>query len=346
MKILYGVQATGNGHISRSREIIRELKREGHEIIVLFSGRDEKLLWAVEDFQPYIVRRGLTFVTENGRIKVLKTIFQVKIVRLLQDIFSLDISGFDLIITDFEPVTAYAAKLRKKLSLGIGHQYAFRYKIPFPRFEWLSALILRWFGPADVPLGLHWHHYHAPILPPVIPSHFLNIQTVFTPHKIVVYLPFEIEEKVMKILNSIEGYEFYFYCSATKANDAGFMHQRPFSREGFLKDLLSCEGVITNGGFELPSEALHLGKKLLVCPVQGQSEQIANGLALDQLKLGSVMKKLNRPAIINWLDQPLSEAKNYPNVAGAIARWISIGDYSAPEILSQTLWTQHGSVKY
>jgi len=40
MKILYGIQATGNGHICRSREIISRLKKAGHEIFVIFSGRD------------------------------------------------------------------------------------------------------------------------------------------------------------------------------------------------------------------------------------------------------------------------------------------------------------------
>ena len=34
MKILYGVQATGNGHISRSREVIRNLKNMGQDVQV------------------------------------------------------------------------------------------------------------------------------------------------------------------------------------------------------------------------------------------------------------------------------------------------------------------------
>ena len=35
LRILYGVQGTGNGHISRSREIIRHLKAEGHDVEVI-----------------------------------------------------------------------------------------------------------------------------------------------------------------------------------------------------------------------------------------------------------------------------------------------------------------------
>ena len=40
MKILFGVQTTGNGHISRSRELIRELKEIGHDVWVILSCRD------------------------------------------------------------------------------------------------------------------------------------------------------------------------------------------------------------------------------------------------------------------------------------------------------------------
>ena len=50
MKILYGVQATGNGHISRSREVIRQLKDMGHDVQVILSGRDPSLLWEMETF--------------------------------------------------------------------------------------------------------------------------------------------------------------------------------------------------------------------------------------------------------------------------------------------------------
>lgn len=33
MKILYGINATGNGHISRARIIIAELKKEGMTLV-------------------------------------------------------------------------------------------------------------------------------------------------------------------------------------------------------------------------------------------------------------------------------------------------------------------------
>ena len=50
MNILYGVQGTGNGHISRSREIIRHLKDRGHHVEVILSGRAPDAFWDMDDF--------------------------------------------------------------------------------------------------------------------------------------------------------------------------------------------------------------------------------------------------------------------------------------------------------
>ena len=52
MNILYGVNATGNGHLSRSRITISELKKRGHKVTVLFSGRDINDFFDLEEFKP------------------------------------------------------------------------------------------------------------------------------------------------------------------------------------------------------------------------------------------------------------------------------------------------------
>ena len=47
MKILYGINATGNGHISRARIIIAELKKRGHDISCIISGRNDDSLYDI-----------------------------------------------------------------------------------------------------------------------------------------------------------------------------------------------------------------------------------------------------------------------------------------------------------
>lgn len=43
MKILYGIQLTGNGHITRSIEIIRALKENGFYVDIITSGNNSQI---------------------------------------------------------------------------------------------------------------------------------------------------------------------------------------------------------------------------------------------------------------------------------------------------------------
>ena len=45
MRILYGVQATGNGHITRARVLLPALQAAGVEVDVLLSGRAPERLF-------------------------------------------------------------------------------------------------------------------------------------------------------------------------------------------------------------------------------------------------------------------------------------------------------------
>ena len=86
MKILFGVQGTGNGHISRSRELVRKLKEEGHQVDVIISGRKEEDLKEIEIFEPYRVMKGMTLVTYKGKLNYIDTMFQLDLVRLMSDL--------------------------------------------------------------------------------------------------------------------------------------------------------------------------------------------------------------------------------------------------------------------
>ena len=343
MKILYGIQATGNGHICRSREVIGNLKRLGHDVRVLFSGKVPGLNHEMEVFEPYAVRRGLTFVTRKGRLKYLKTAAQLRLTQFLQDIRSYDASGLDLVITDFEPISARIAKRNGIPSIGIGHQYAFMYDIPLTAGNPLGLFILRNFAPADYMVGLHWHHFNQPILPPIVPDNFTKNRNIVKKH-ILVYLPVEELDEVGDTLRVIGSHNFKIYHgSCNKAEDKGNLHYRPYSRDGFLGDLCECGGVICNAGFELPSEALYLGKRILVKPLGGQVEQESNALALAQLGLATVLAKLNESQVREWLKpsgDSAAKRMNYPNVAEHIAAWVDSRRWDDVSGLARSVWSK------
>lgn len=339
MKILYGVQGTGNGHITRARAMAAELRNLPVAVDFLFSGRDPGKFFDMEPFGTYRVCDGLTFVTREGRILPLRTALHNRPLRFLNDLRTLELNDYDLILTDFEPVTAWAGRLRGKKVVGIGHQYAFHRPIPQHHGGPAQRLIIRHFAPARVSLGLHWHHFEQPILPPIAPVETGSDRP--ERGRYLVYLPFESPAEIRRLLLPFRDFRFQIYHpEATPAGEGHLNWHRP-GRRTFQDDLHRSEGVLCNAGFELASEVLQLGRKLLVKPVAGQSEQASNALALKLLGYGHVMDGLDEEKVGTWLESACATRIQYPNVAAAICRWILDGaDGGQIPELASSLWRQ------
>ena len=338
MRIFYGVQGTGNGHITRARAIAPKLRAAGAEVTWLFTGRPRDAFFEMEVFGAFEWRAGLTFQTRQGQVHYLRTALGNDLVRFVQDIRSLDLGGYDRVITDFEPVTAWAARRQGIPTVGIGHQYAFALDIPKAGVDWLGAQVLQWFAPASVGLGVHWHHFNAAILPPIIETRLPDLPV--QADKILVYLPFEAIADIVRLLQPFTAYRFHVYHPGGPVPVSGKRHiaiKGP-SRQGFQADLADCSGVICNAGFELPSEALHHGKKLLVKPLHRQMEQLSNALGLKTLQLGAVMQELEPLTVATWLAQEPVTPMGFPDVEGAVADWLLRGDLTVDPAWIASLW--------
>ncbi|GAA5647965.1 MJ1255/VC2487 family glycosyltransferase [Vibrio proteolyticus] len=336
MKILYGVQGTGNGHIARARAMSKALKQRDLEVDFLFSGRASDKYFSMDDFGDYQTRRGMTFVTEKGRVNYWKTGLNNSLIQLNKEIAALDLSRYDLVLNDFEPISAWAAKKQKVTCIGISHQNAFRYPVPLKGASWLDKRVIEHFAPCDQHIGLHWYHFDQPLLPPIV--HTLGEKARLEQY-VLVYLPFESVDDICELLFRFGNQRFVcFHPAVTGLQELENVTLRPLCHQGFQHHLQRCSGVIANGGFELPSEALTLGKKLLLKPLAGQFEQQSNVATLENLGLASSMDFLDASAVRSWLDEKEAESVSYPDVAGAIADWLVGGDLSDPASLSLALW--------
>ena len=163
---------------------------------------------------------------------------------------------------------------------------------------------------------MHWHHFGQAILPPLIEPPELKASC--TPGKILVYLPFDDTDEVVQWLSKCPDYAFHvdFEYAQPKVLEHVYLH--PYSRKNFQTDLAGCEGVISNAGFGMSSEALQYGKKILVKPLLGQMEQLSNAEALQQLNLGDVIHDLSITQLRHWLEKPNTGSVDFPNVADAI----------------------------
>ena len=337
MKFLYGIQATGNGHLTRSRVIINHLKSRGHEVDIIISGRKKHELWGTNDLKPYSVYKGLTYKTKKGKIQKLKTLRKLGIYRFFTDLKNIKNQNYDIIISDYEPLTAYLAKKWGIISIGIAHQYSFAFNIPKAGDNILNNFLMEKYAPVNISIGLHWHHFNQFILPPIIQkSNFSNIQE--KPNQLMVYLPWEEKKIVERILIKIKDFTFLVYCNIKKEINFKNIKYIPLSRTTFLKNLKESEGIITNAGFETPSEALAMGKKILVKPLKGQFEQLSNAKALNQLKLATVVNKLNEKNIKKWCLSSDKKKIICNGVAEEIVKWIEKGDFDKTNQLKSKFW--------
>jgi len=318
MKILFGVQGTGNGHISRARAMQPALKKVGIEVDWLFSGRKKSDYFDMAAFGNYRAFKGLSFAHQKGRVNIVKTFAEASLHQMVIDIKTLDLSQYDLVISDFEPVSAWAAKQQGAPCFGLGHQYAFMHDIPKAKVNIAFNALMKWFAPVTLGIGVHWHHFNQPIIPPIIDVHNRPIEIQ---NKTLVYLPFENADDVFKTLRKVE-HPFVLHSDKLVPGQYSNVQVKGFSRDGFLKSLYATDSVICNAGFELVSEALKLGRKIMVKPIVGQVEQHSNAQALEELGYGTTTKQIDIDSINRFIDTAKVCQVDYPDVPTIIANWL------------------------
>lgn len=282
MKIFYAVQATGNGHISRAMEILPYLSKYG-EVDLFLSGANSSLVLNA----PVKYRsKGLClFYSNSGGLNYWEMAKNLAPLRMLKEVRDLPVDKYDLVLNDFESITAMACALKKVPSVNFGHQASFiSDKVPRPKKkDFIGEWILRHYGKATQYLGLHFQSYDDFILPPIIRKDIRHAE----PRKgnyLTVYLPSYADANLMKLFSSIKDVEFHIFSKQVKEiQRIGNLRFFPVSKEGFFKSMINCGGIITNAGFETPAEAMYLGKKLMVTPIQGQYEQECNAAALEKM---------------------------------------------------------------
>jgi uncharacterized protein (TIGR00661 family) len=312
MKILYAVQATGNGHISRAMELYPYLKEYG-TVDMFLSGANCTLPM---DLPIKFRSKGLSLhYSCNGGMDYWQMLKNFQPLRLRQEIRDLPVEKYDLIINDFEYITAAACAKKKVPSVNYGHQASFISSLT-PRPEKKNSTgewILKNYARANRYVGLHFQSYDDFIFTPVIKKEILEAEPTDKKH-ITVYLPSYCEPQLKKIFREFTDYRFQIFSCQTKApvtdRNMSFL---PVDKKLFNQSLIHCTGIITGGGFETPAEALHLGKKIISIPIRAQYEQQCNAAALQQIG-GLCLKTIDEnfsDQFYEWINDPSTPKKDY-----------------------------------
>ena len=302
MKILYSVQATGNGHISRAHQLYPHLSQLG-QVDIMLSGCNATLAM---DIPVKFKSKGLSlFYSKCGGLDYKKMWAACNFKDIKRDIRDLPVENYDLIINDFDYVTARACKQKKISSIQFGHQASFKSNYtPRPHAKSIvGELILRHYAPATKNIGLHFDSYDSFVFPPIIKSDFLNSKPADHGH-ITVYLPAYQTECIEKILKYVAPREVHWFLPEIKTpfkkeNITYF----PVEQKYFNDSLIYCHGLLTGGGFETPAEALYMGKKILTIPIDGQYEQQCNAAALEKMGVVKLpfLNSDTKSVFYNWV---------------------------------------------
>ena len=302
MKVLYAIQGTGNGHLSRANEIVPLLKRKV-KTDVLISGNQHSL-----DLQFNIDHRcnGLSFVSgKSGGVDLMGTWNQTDTRRLHKEIAQFPIHRYDLVITDFEPVSAWAARLNNVPCVELSHQAAVLHrKSPkASNASMLGRLILSNYCPSNYKYGFHFDQYDSSIFTPVIRSEVRYANPTNQGHY-TVYLPAFGLSYLEQIFIKFPDVNWQIFTKETKtAYRSGNIEIFPVSTAEFTKSMITANGVLCGAGFETPSEALYLRKKLMVIPMKNHYEQQCNAEALKRLgvTVANNLLQTNLKELEDWI---------------------------------------------
>ena len=310
---MYGVSGEGSGHTSRALAILPHLIERGHDVKVVGYDRSYRDL---KDRFDVFETEGLTIGQADNEVSVVKTITE-NLARIprghakSKELKKLLFMEFlpEVVITDFEPMTAYLANHFDVPLITLDNQHRMRYvdfTIPdrlAPGMTLTKTIIRAMIPHPDVSLVTTFHFGSVTndrtfLYPPLIRPLILSATPSEDDH-IVVYFT----KGAGSFISRLKDYEqerFYVYGQG-KERTEGNITFRPFSREGFAQDLASCKAVIASAGFTLITEALHLKKPYLALPTKGQFEQELNAVMLDAMGCGQGALRVTRETIGDFL---------------------------------------------
>lgn len=334
MKVLYAIQGTGNGHLSRAKAVIPALLNRV-EVDILISGSQAEVDFPFEIKYAY---KGLGFYFgKNGGIDFFKTIWKNNPFKLVKEIINCPVQKYDLVINDFEPITAWACYFKGIKSVSLSHQAVlYTENVPKPDFNNLMGKwLLKHYAKCTESYGFHFKKYNGSICSPIIRDNIRNMRIEEKEH-FTVYLPAYSDKKIIKILSKINEVKWEVFSKNSKINyQIKNVLIKPINGRNFELSMASSKGVLCGAGFETPAEAIYLKKKLMVIPMKKQYEQYFNAKALQELGVPVInsLSKKHIQDIALWIESSFKVELSFPNETQHVVDHILYDYINEEEIL-------------
>ena len=291
MNIAIGICGIGYGHSSRQLVLADAMRSRGHNIVIIAYGT------AVDLFRrnKYTVYEVIPpFLRGNGARLIFTNIIRDNAPRFARALITngraakaiLREHHPDIFITDYEPISAWMAYCFRKPLVTVDQQSKFRF-FPFsaingfdPReerqrqsvfFPWAAKRFVTSFY--KIPLGTD--SPSISLIPPLIAPD-VYAAPIRDDRLFLVYLSRYFGETIgqdymalQAIFAKFSSHAFHIYAAKREHSQRSPSNVKFFEldRVSFINDLARSTGVISTGGHTLISEALTLGKPLLVLPL-------------------------------------------------------------------------------
>lgn len=325
-RIIYAVAGEGFGHASRAHLIGQRLLDAGHDVIFATSHR--ALLYLRECFGERAREIfGLTFDYSKGYVAPVATVWKNLWQfphghRANKELYSQVFKPFDpdLVITDFEPFSAWWALRNHVPFISINNEHTLIFcKLEHEirnmvqriqagvvtRFHYMGAkayVVINFF---QAPLTTD----KAVLAPPIVRRIITELTPSNAGHITIYWTTGTREDWLREVLGRFPDQRFHIYGFNKHLEHKNCVF-RERSTEGFLADLASSRGVIASAGFSLISECLHLHKKMLLLPLGGHYEQLINAHYVERLGLGVWSRELDDAVLSRFLrriDEPVPQ---------------------------------------
>jgi len=322
VRIVYGVQSTGRGHLSRLLGLKPLFDRDGHELLVIVSGFDEPPSYFFEALRDVRCERfrGLSTV-ENGSGGVAKAATMKAVARHLPALFESFhrahglISAFtpDLIVSDFEPITGSPFVVPGTFKVGIGNEAILSHgaavRPPKARMDRFNVNIVRklFTSGVDVLLGCHFYPLDDECLPPILRPEAFRVTVGDRGHLIVYHAYRGLLDPVLEYARRHPERPIVVYGEPLPSSGVpeNVRHETDGAR--FIEDLATCEAYVGTAGFQSICEAFFFGKKIVVQPIAGHYEQLWNAAQIERHGMGRRLRRDLESALSQTFDRSLHE---------------------------------------
>lgn len=331
-RILYGVMGDSGGHVSRSLAIAAGLRE--HEIVFVGGGRVAEAM-AVHGYETVPVPL-LGTELQGQRVAVARTVIRAAaglaerggVLRRLGAV----IQDFDpdLIVTDYEYFLPLAARRSGRPCISVDRQHALthcRYPVPpghrlsraltVPLVRYMYSEASRYFICSFMPMNV-LDPQVAEVFPSVLRPGVRERRGVPGDHAVVYMRGADPAWIRSLLLGRRRRYLVYGFGLDREEENVRFRRPSP---DGFLDDLATSAFLVSNGGHNAISEALHLGKPVLCMPTGLFYEQVVNAHLLAEAGLGAYSDADAGAA--KALDSFEENLPRYEKVLAGYAPWTS-----------------------